>query len=131
MKFSSWQVYGKSIIAFVFFLWTVVAPLLTGDQRISGWEEWTIIIMGGANGVLVYFIPMNPKWEAGKTVINGVLAACAAAQTVLGDGFQYNDLTIIVGAFLALVIGWYAPAITNPQSQVPGARVVVPSGFNA
>lgn len=130
-NYGKWQVYGKSIVAALFFLWTIVAPLLTGDNRISGYVEWVIVSTGGLNMLLTYIVPLNKKFEGGKTIINGGLAALAAAQTVLADGFQYADVTIIGGAFLAIVIGWYAPAITNPTSSDPAAFVRVRSGFNA
>jgi hypothetical protein len=120
--------YGKSIVAGLFFLWTVVAPLLTGDNRIDGLGEWSVVAVGFSNMLLVYIIPLNPAWEAGKTVINGVLAALAAAQTLLGDGLQPDDWTIIIGAFLTIVIGWYAPTISAPGTT---ALVRVPAGFNA
>jgi hypothetical protein len=80
-----WSTHGKAIIAFLFFLWTIIAPLITGDNRIEG-EEWIIIGLGAGNGLLVYIVPLNPAWEAGKTVINAVMASLAAAQTVMVDG---------------------------------------------
>lgn len=119
--------YGKAVVALVFFLWTIIAPLLNGDNAIHG-LEWVIVGTGLANGLLVYAIPLNPRWEAGKTVINGVLASLAAAQTVLVDGFQADDLTIIIGAGLAIFIGWYAPTISLVRTT---DAVAVPSGFNA
>jgi len=123
-----WQTKGKAVIAALFFLWTVVEPLLTGDGRIHGYLEWCIILTGFLNMLLVYIVPLNRSWEGGKTVINGGLASLAAAQTVLADGFQYNDLTIIIGAGLALLIGWYAPTISM-RGTAEQARV--PAGFNA
>ncbi len=130
-RYGKWQTYGKAIIAAVFFLWTVVAPLLTGDNKISGYVEWTIISTGALNALLVYIVPLNKRFEGGKTIINGGLASLAAAQTVLADGFQTDDVTIILGAGLAIIIGWYAPTITNPNSTDPTERVRVRSGLNA
>lgn len=106
-----WQKYGKALISLLFFIWTIVAPLITGDGRIDG-DEWLIIAVATANGLLVYIIPLNPSWSAGKTVINALLASLAAAQTVIYDGFQPNDWSIIVGAGLAILIGWVAPTIS-------------------
>jgi len=128
MKLTMWQVYGKSIIAFLFFVWTAVAPLLTGDNRIDGFAEWSVIAVAAANGVLVYLIPLNPAWEAGTTVLNGVLASLATAQTVLGDGIQPDDWTIILGAGLAILIGWYAPTLSAAKTSNP---VRVSTGFTA
>lgn len=112
MHLSKWQTYGKAFVGWAFFVWTVIAPLLSGDNRIEG-TEWIIIGVGFANGLLVYIIPLNSSWRAGKTVINAVLASLAAAQTVLADGFQHDDLTIIIGAGLAILIGWYAPTLSG------------------
>lgn len=106
------KTYGKAIIAALFFVWTVIAPLLTGDNAIRGWAEWSAIGLAICNALLVYIIPVNPKWAAGKTIINAVLAGFTAAQTVVGDGLQPDDWTIIIGAALAILIGWYAPAIS-------------------
>jgi hypothetical protein len=124
---SMWSKYGKSLVSLLFFLWTVVAPLITGDNHIDR-DEWIIIAIGAANGLLVYIVPLNPAWETGKTWINAILASLAAAQTVIVDGLQPNDWTIIFGAGLALLIGWYAPTASMTHST---ERVVVGSGFNA
>lgn len=127
MRVSSWQRYGKAIIAALFFVWTVVAPLLTGDGTIRG-VEWLVVGTGAGNAVLTYLIPLNPRWAAGKTVTLAVLAALSAAQTVIGDGFQPDDWTIIIGAGLAILIGWYAPALSLGGTST---AVKVPAGFNA
>lgn len=118
---------GKALVALLFFIWTVVAPLITGDNHIDG-EEALIIAVAVGNGILVYIIPVNPAWQAGKTVINAVLAALAAAQTVIYDGLQPNDWTIIIGAALAILIGWYAPTISM---QGTTEQVRIPAGFNS
>ena len=122
-----WQKYGKALVSLLFFIWTVVAPLITGDGHIDG-DEWLIIAVATANGLLVYIIPLNPSWAAGKTVINALLASLAAAQTVIYDGLQPNDWTIIIGAGLAILIGWVAPAISLPGTANP---VKVPAGLNS
>lgn len=119
---------GKAIISALFFLWTLVEPLLTDDNRIGGYVEWSIILTGFGNMILVYIVPLNPRWEAGKTVINGAMASIAAAQTVLGDGFQYSDLTIIIGAGLAIIVGWYAPTISMKNTT---EETRVRAGFTA
>jgi hypothetical protein len=126
---STWQKYGKAFIGAAFFLWTVIAPLLSGDKHIDR-NEWIIIGLGAGNALLVYIVPLNPSWSAGKTVINAVMASLAAAQTVIVDGLQPDDWTIIIGAGLALLIGWYAPAVSLPQRPA-GTRVEVDSGFTA
>ncbi len=123
-----WSKSGKALVSLAFLVWTAIAPLLSGDGRIHGYAEWAVIAVATANGVLVYVIPLNPAWEAGKTVINAVLASLAAAQTVIGDGLQPDDWTIIIGAGLTILIGWYAPSISMSGS---GAVVRVPKGFNA
>lgn len=123
-----WKNYGKSVVSLAFFVWTAIAPLLSGDGRIDGFAEWAVIAVAGANGLLVYIIPLNPSWAAGKTVINAVLASLAAAQTVIGDGLQPDDWTIIIGAGLAILIGWYAPTLSAPGT---GNPVKVQPGFNS
>jgi hypothetical protein len=83
---------------------------------------------GAGSAILVYIIPLNPSWAAGKTVINAVMASLAAAQTVLADGLQPDDWTIIIGAGIAILIGWYAPSLSLPLTS---ASVKVTSGFGA
>lgn len=122
-----WSKYGKAIIAALFFVWTVVAPLLTGDGAIHG-IEWIIVVTGAGNAILIYVVPLNPNWALGKTFINAIMAALAVAQTLVGDGLQPDDWTIIIGAGLTILIGWYAPTISLPDT---AQRVKVPSGFNA
>lgn len=122
-----WSKYGKAIIAALFFLWTVVAPLLSGDGAIHG-VEWLVVGTGAGNAVLVYVLPINPTWRAGKTVTLAVMASLAAAQTVIGDGLQPDDWTIIIGAGLTILIGWYAPTVSLPDTV---DRVKVTPGFNA
>ena len=123
-----WSKYGKALVSLAFFVWTIIAPLISGDKHIDR-DEWLIIGIGLGNGLLVYVVPLNPAWEAGKTVINAVLASLAAAQTVIVDGLQPNDWTIIIGAGLAILIGWYAPALSMDHSATD--RVEVDSGFTA
>lgn len=122
-----WKEKGKAIVSAVFFLWTIIAPLLTGDGAIRG-VEWLVIATGAGNAVLVYILPLNPAWRAGKTVTLAVMASVAAAQTVIGDGLQPDDWTIIIGAGLTILIGWYAPTVSLPAST---EQVKVTSGFNA
>lgn len=122
-----WAKYGKALISLLFFIWTVVAPLITGDGHIDA-DEGLIIAVAVANGLLVYLVPLNPSWAAGKTVINAILASLAAAQTVIYDGLQPNDWTIIIGAGLTLLIGWYAPTISLQHTT---KEVEVGSGLNA
>ncbi len=127
MNGSKWQTYGKAIIAFIFFLWTIIAPLITGDNHIDT-NEWLIVGLGTGNGLLVYLLPLNPKWEYGKTVVNAVMASLAATQTVIADGLQPDDWTIILGAGLSLLIGWYAPAISMKGTT---EETRVSAGFSA
>jgi hypothetical protein len=122
-----WKKYGKALVSLAFFVWTVVAPLISGDNHIDR-NEAIIIALGVGNGLLVYVIPLNPRWAAGKTVINAVLASLAAAQTLIIDGLQPDDWTIIIGAGLAILLGWYAPAISLPTT---GEAVRVGPGFTA
>lgn len=107
--------YGKAIIAALFFVWTIVAPLLTGDNAIHG-VEWLVVGTGAGSALLTYIIPLNTQWTAGKTVILAVMASLAAAQTVIGDGLQPDDWTIIIGAGLTILIGWSAPTISNEHT---------------
>jgi hypothetical protein len=123
----TWQKYGKALVAAAFFVWTIIAPLLSGNGRIEG-LEWLIVGTGAGSAILVYIIPLNPSWAAGKTVINAVMASLAAAQTVLADGLQPDDWTIIIGAGLAILIGWYAPSLSLWNTS---ASVKVTSGFGA
>jgi hypothetical protein len=127
MDVSFWQRYGKSVVAFLFTLWTVIAPLITGDGRLDR-DEWIIFAIAVGNNLLVYIVPLNPLWESGKTWINAVLAALAAAQTVIVDGLQPDDWTIIIGAGLGILLGWYAPAISMNHTT---EKVRVTSGFTS
>lgn len=122
-----WVKYGKAVVSLLFFIWTIVAPLITGDGHIDG-DEGLIIAVATVNGLLVYIIPLNPSWQAGKTVINALLASLAAAQTVIFDGLQPNDWTIIIGAGLAILIGWVAPTVSMERTD---AKVQVPAGLNS
>lgn len=122
-----WGKYGKAIIAFLFALWTVIAPQLTGDGK---WDlaEQLVFAVAVGNGLLVWIIPLNPAWSAGKTIINGVLSALAAAQLVIFDGIQPDDWTIIIGAFLSVVMGWVAPTHSMRGTT---EQVKVTSGFTS
>lgn len=122
-----WAKYGKTIIAGLFAAWTAFAPLISGDGKIER-EEWFIFAAALLNVLLVYFVPLNPAWRWGKTIINAGLASLAAAQTVIVDGLQPDDWTIIIGAGLAILIGWVAPTISM---QGTSEQVRVPTGLNA
>ncbi len=122
-----WSKYGKALVALAFLVWTTVAPQLTGDGKID-LLEGVAIATAAANGLLVYIVPLNPQWEAGKTIINAVLAALTAVPTVIADGIQPDDWTVIIGAALTILIGWVAPTISMARTPQP---VQVDAGFTA
>ena len=123
-RFGFLQTYAKSIVPFLFVLWTVFSPQWFGDKH---WDRNEIIIFAVAvgNNLLVYIIPNTPRFKGVKTTINAILMALAVAQTLIIDGLQPDDWTIIGGALLTGLGVTYASSVSYPNSANP---VVVPSG---
>lgn len=120
-----WSKYGKSIIAFLFIVYTVVAPLFFGDGHIDR-SEAIIIALAVGNNLLVYIIPLSPSFRSIKTVINAVLLALVVAQTLIVDGLQPDDWTYIIGA----LIGGLGVAIAPAASEDQADPVAVGTGFD-
>lgn len=112
-----WDKYGKTIVAFLFTVYTVVQPLWFGDHHIDP-DEGIIIALAVGNNLLVFIIPIFPGFKGAKTVITAILASLAVAQTVIADGFQPEDWPMIIGAGIAALGVFIAPAISNVEGQV-------------
>lgn len=121
-----WDKYGKSIVAFLFTVYTVVAPLFFGDHHIDG-PEWVIIVLAVANNVLVYIIPLKDTFRGAKTAIYMILAGAAVAQTLVLDGLQADDWAIIIGAAVSALLAGYAPAKSDTGTS---EQVAVGPGFS-
>lgn len=110
-----WDKNGKAVVAFLFVVWTVVAPLLFGDGHIDR-DEALIIVAAIGNNLVVYIVPLNPAFKSVKTVVNFVLLILVSVQTVLADGWQLNeDLPIIIAAVVAALGVNIAPAASINQ----------------
>lgn len=123
-RYSFFKTYGKSVIAFLFVLWTAFSPLYFGDGKLER-EEWIIFAVAVGNNLLVYIIPNTNKFRGVKTTINAILVALAALQTVILDGWQPDDLTVVIGALLTALGVAYVGAVSNPNTE----PVVVPKGL--
>jgi len=113
-RLSWFDKYGKSVIAFLFVVWTVVAPLIFGDGKLER-EEWIIIAIAVGNNIVVYIVPLSPAFKSVKSVVNVILVVLAAVQTVLLDGWQPDDWSIVLGALVAALGVTYAPAASVKQ----------------
>lgn len=102
MEISLFDKYGKSIGAFLFFLYTVAIPLWTGDHHIDG-SEGLIIAVAIGNGLLVYIVPVTKSLPGLKSVVNVILAGLVVAQTQLAGGIDANDWYLIIGAVVAAI----------------------------
>lgn len=120
-----WSKYGKSIVAFLFTLWTIIAPLWFGDRHIDP-AEGIIIALAFVNNGIVYIVPLNPGFKSIKTVVNAFAAALVIAQTLIIDGLQPDDWTYILGAFIGALGVAFAPAISEDQPE----PVAVGNGFD-
>lgn len=107
-----WDKYGKSIIAFLFTVYSVVQPLWFGDHHIDP-DEGIIIALAIVNNLLVYLIPLSPGFKGAKTIIMALLAALVAAQSAIADGWKPEDWPIVIGAFVAALGVFLAPAIST------------------
>jgi hypothetical protein len=107
--------YGKTVTAFLFTLYTVLVPLISGDHKLDG-GEWVVFAIAVGNNLLVYIIPMSKSFASSKTVINSILAALAMLQTVLGGGIDMNEVALIIGAALAVLGVNIAPAFSPNES---------------
>lgn len=115
-----WAKYGKTILAFLFTVYTVVQPLWFGDHHIDP-SEGIIIALAIGNNLLVFIIPIFPGFKASKSIITAFLAALAVAQTAIVGGLDPEDWPTIIAAFLVALGVYVAPAVSQVGGQV--ARV--------
>jgi hypothetical protein len=113
-RLSFWQTYGKSLVAAIFAVYTVVVPLWTGDHHIDP-SEGIIIALAIGNNVLVYIVPLTARFGGVKSVVSAVMAALVVAQTQIAGGLDGNDILLIVGALLATLGVVVAPAFSPKQ----------------
>lgn len=122
MNLSTWEKTGKSIIAFVYAVVTVIIPLASGDHHIDA-SEGIIIALAVGNNLLVYIVPITQRFGAAKSIINAVLAALAIAQTVITTGADWTNptnLMLVISAFLVAVGVTVAPAASPIQNAKVG-----------
>jgi hypothetical protein len=127
MDYSFWDKYGKALVAFLFAVWTVVSPTWFGDHHIDA-DEGIIIALAIVNNVVVWVVPLNPAFKGIKTIANALLASLAIAQTVIIGGITPDEWPLIIGAGVAVLGVWIAPAVSAPKATTP---VVVGTGFTA
>jgi phosphoglycerol transferase MdoB-like AlkP superfamily enzyme len=124
-----WAKYGKSFVAFVWAVVTVIIPLVSGDHHVDTAETVVIVIAFG-NNILVYLVPVFPQFKSLKTVVTALLAGVAILQYLVGNGgfssLDLNDWYQVVAA-VGLSLGlWFAPAASTDRP----APTQVTSGFN-
>jgi hypothetical protein len=103
--------YGKTIVAFLLPVYSVVVAQYTGDHHIDPTEA-VIIATAIVNGVLVYFVPMAPGWKWGKSVLGAVLAGLVAFAAVIGGGIDLNGTYLVIGAIVTALGIPLAPAVS-------------------
>lgn len=119
--------HGKSLLAGAFAVYTVAVAQLSGDHHIDA-VETTIIATAVLNAVLVYVVPMAPRWRWGKSAIGAGLAALAVLQTVLPGGVDLNEAYVVIGAIVAALGIPIAPAVSVAAGGGPSSDVVVHVG---
>lgn len=126
MNLDIWDKYGKSIVAFLYAIAVVFIPLFSGDHHIDP-SEGIIIALAVGNNIIVYLVPLTPRFASVKTVVNALLAALAVVQTTIEGGITGNDWLLIAAAFFGALGVWLAPAASTKGPD----PVVVRSGLTA
>lgn len=123
--------YGKAIGGAAFAVYTVVVAKWTGDHHVDA-AETTVIVSAVLGALLVYIVPMAPRWRWGKSAIGVGLAGLAALQTVIGGGVDLNEAYLVVGAIVAALGIPVLPAVSEGAAPVaatsPSGDVVVHVG---
>jgi len=108
------QVYGKSIVAFLYALAIVAVPLFSGDRHIDP-SEGVAIAIAACTAALTYLVPLAPSARWTKTAVGAVLAGLQVAATVIVGGVDGNDVLLIAFAVLSALGITLAPA-TSPAT---------------
>lgn len=112
------QVYGKSIVAFLYALAVAAVPLFSGDHHIDP-SEGVAIGIAACTAALTFLVPLVPSAPWTKTAVGAVLAGLQVATTVIVGGVDGNDVLLIAFAVLSFLGIAVAPAV----SPTTGARV--------
>jgi hypothetical protein len=106
------QVFGKSIVAFVYAVATVAVPLFTGDHHIDP-SEGVAVAIAVCTNALVYLVPLAPGAKWTKTAVGAALAGLQVVTTVIVGGVDGNDWLLIAAAVTSALGIYVAPAVSN------------------
>jgi len=105
-----WQKYGMTISSAIGTLVYAVIGYME-DGSISG-PEWLVFGVLTANSVLIYVVPVFPKYGWIKNAINGVLAVLALGYQVLTGVDTGGEILLLVWTFATAVGVLRSPAVS-------------------
>lgn len=108
-----WQKYGMTISSAVGTLVYAVIGYME-DGSISG-QEWLVFGVLSANSVLIYVVPVFPKYGWIKNAINGVLAVLALGYQVLTGVDTGGEILLTLWTF-ATAAGILASPAVSPKT---------------
>lgn len=124
------QIYGKSIVAFMYAVAVAAVPFFTGDYQIDP-SEWLAIAIAACTAALTWLVPLVPSAPWTKTAIGAVLAGLQVAATVIIGGVDGNDMLLIAFAVLSFLGITVAPAASPNTATAVGFGSDSPTSFRA
>ena len=121
------QVYGKSIVAFLYAVAVVAVPFLSGDNHVDA-SEGVAIAIAVCTAALTFLVPLAPGAKWTKSAIGAVLAGLQVLTTVIIGGVDGNDIMLIAFAVLSFLGIYIAPARSDTPT---GPPVAVSAGSDA
>ena len=114
-----WQKYGMTVTSAVGTLFYAIMGYL-GDNRIDG-VEWFAFAVLTANGLLVWLVPVFPKYGWIKNAINGVLASLALGYQLLAvDHWDSSKILLVLWTFLVGAGVLASPAVSPKTGGISG-----------
>lgn len=111
------ETYGKSIIAFLYFVATAAVPFLSGDHHVDP-SEGVAIAIAVCTAALTYLVPLAPGVRWVKSAVGAVLAGLQIAATQILGGIDGNDWLLIAAAVIGALGIVIAPAVSSTGTGV-------------
>lgn len=117
-----WNRYGKAAVAIAAAGLTVAYGALSGDRHIDP-DEGVQIAIATTTAVMVYLVPLMPRYRWVKTATAAVLAALQVLTTVILGGLDQSEwIALVLAALTVLGVG------AAPATSTNGVSSAGPSG---
>lgn len=119
--------YGKAIVSLLFAVGIAAWQKYSGDRNID-LAEAVVITLAFGNAVMTWIVPLVPEYPWAKSAASAIVAAATMATSLVLDGIQGDDLTVIITVAVQALGVKFAPAMSNNGVSAPAGISDQPQG---